>query len=83
MLINIFALLFHFAKFLGEKTYFRQGAVLASVVVADDARIRARAIILPGVVISKRCTSAAGAVVTGVRAVQIYSKRTTRRAAFL
>lgn len=65
-------------------TYFGQGEVLAPVTIGDDAWIGARAIILPGVVIGKGCTVAAGAVVTrstadysivaGVPAVQIGSR---------
>jgi maltose O-acetyltransferase len=45
-------------------TYFRQGETLAPVTIKDDAWIGARSIILPGVVIGKGCTVAAGAVVT-------------------
>lgn len=69
-----------------ERTYFRQGETLAPVSIGDDAWIGARAIILPGVVIGKGCTVAAGAVVTrstpdystvaGVPAVQIHMKPT-------
>jgi maltose O-acetyltransferase len=65
-------------------TYFRQGETLATVTIKDDAWIGARSIILPGVVIGKGCTVAAGAVVTrstadysivaGVPAVQIGTK---------
>lgn len=67
-----------------ERTYFRQGETLAPVTIGDDAWIGARSIILPGVVIGRGCTVAAGAVVTkstrdystvaGVPAVQINSK---------
>lgn len=73
-----------------KKTYFRQGEVLAPVTIRDDAWIGARAIILPGVVIGKGCTVAAGAVVTrstadystvaGVPAVQVQMKPTTEQA---
>lgn len=66
------------------RTYFQQGETLAPVTICDDAWIGARAIILPGVVIGKGCTVAAGAIVTrstadysvvaGVPAVQIGSK---------
>jgi maltose O-acetyltransferase len=62
-------------------TYFHQGETLAPVTIQDDAWIGARSIILPGVVIGKGCTVAAGAVVTcstgdysvvaGVPAIQI------------
>lgn len=65
-------------------TYFRQGEILAPVTIKDDAWIGARSIILPGVVIGRGCTVAAGAVVTrstadysviaGVPAVQIGTK---------
>lgn len=71
------------------KTYFRQGETLAQVTIGDDAWIGARAIILPGVVIGKGCTVAAGAVVTrstadystvgGIPAVQINVKPTAKQ----
>lgn len=67
-----------------ELTYFRQGEALAPVTIKDDSWIGARSIILPGVVIGRGCTVAAGAVVTrstadysvvaGVPAVQIGTK---------
>lgn len=73
-----------------EQTYFRQGETLAPVTICDDAWIGARAIILPGVVIGKGCTVAAGAIVTrstadystvaGVPAVQLHVKATTSQA---
>lgn len=67
------------------RTYFRQGEQLAPVAIGDDAWIGARAILLPGVVIGKGCTVAAGAVVTkntsdysvmaGVPAIRIADKQ--------
>jgi maltose O-acetyltransferase len=67
--------------------------VLAPVTIGDDAWIGARSIILPGVVIGKGCTVAAGAVVTrstadystvaGVPAVQVQMKSTTEQAEYL
>jgi maltose O-acetyltransferase len=73
-----------------EQTYFRQGETLAPVTICDDAWIGARAIILPGVVIGRGCTVAAGAIVTrstadystvaGVPAVQVHLKPTTAQA---
>jgi acetyltransferase-like isoleucine patch superfamily enzyme len=74
----------------GLRTYFRQGEELAPVKIEDDAWIGARAIILPGVVIGKGCTVAAGAVVThsteaysvvaGIPAVEIRRKPTVEQA---
>ncbi len=66
------------------RTQFRQGETLAPVTIKDDAWLGAHSIILPGVVIGRGCTVAAGAVVTrstvdhsvgaGVPAVQIGTK---------
>lgn len=72
-------------------TCFRQGETLAPVTIKDDVWIGARSIILPGVVIGKGCTVAAGVVVTrstadysvvvGVPAVQIGTKATAPQVA--
>lgn len=45
-------------------TYFGQGLTRAGVVIEDDVWLGARCIILPGVIIGKGATIAAGAVVT-------------------